>query len=102
VNKKDRKKKINIEQKHLNKVLEILSQAPKAKFYAFGSRVNGTNKKYSDLDICSQGKLERKSVLKLKDDFYESDLPFKVDFLAKDDLLKIYGKVELVEISNNP
>jgi len=99
MNKKTKKKKINIEPKHLNIVLEILSQAPQAKFYAFGSRTKGTSKKHSDLDICYQGKLERKLISKLKDDFYESNLPFKVDFLAKEELVNSYGDIELVEIS---
>lgn len=96
--KESKKKKINIEDRHLNMVLEILSQAPKINFYAFGSRVKGTNKKYSDLDICYQGNLDRKLVSKLKDDFYESDLPFKIDFLSKEDLIKNYGEIDLVEI----
>ena len=50
---------------------------------AFGSRVKGDAKPSSDLDLAIIG-MERtdfSSLLRLKDDFAESDLPFRVDVL---------------------
>ncbi|MCK4609229.1 MAG: nucleotidyltransferase domain-containing protein [Gammaproteobacteria bacterium] len=47
----------------------------------FGSRINGTAKKYSDLDlaiICKE-KLSLAKLSTLKDAFAESDLPIMVD-----------------------
>ncbi len=50
---------------------------------AFGSRVNGTTKSYSDLDLAvvGSGKLSDDTLRCLKEAFEESDLPFRVDVL---------------------
>lgn len=71
-------KKISIDQEDLELVVNILRQAP-IDFYAYGSRAKGTNKKFSDLDLCYKQNLNQKILYKLMDDFEESDLPFKVD-----------------------
>lgn len=84
--------KINLEEKHLKIVMDILSQAPKINFYAFGSRVNNTNKRYSDFDICFKGKIEPRLLRNIKTDFYESKLPFKVDLVAYDQLPESFKK----------
>ena len=50
---------------------------------AFGSRVNGKTKKYSDLDLVVVGKtkLPKKIIYALRDEFEESDLPFRVEIM---------------------
>ena len=50
---------------------------------AFGSRVKGGAGPSSDLDLVVIGKerMDFSSLLRLKDDFAESDLPFRVDVL---------------------
>ena len=50
---------------------------------AFGSRVTGTAKPYSDLDLVVMGsvKLPTPTLYALRDDFEESELPFRVDVL---------------------
>lgn len=56
---------------------------PNKEVWAFGSRVNGTAKKFSDLDlaiICSE-KLPKKLIVSLEEAFDESDLPIKVDIV---------------------
>jgi type I restriction enzyme S subunit len=55
---------------------------------AFGSRVRGTAKEWSDLDLAvvSEKKLKSEIVGKLKMDFAESDLPFRVDVLEWRDI----------------
>ena len=58
----------------------VLSQYPFA-FYAFGSRVKKTAKKYSDLDLCYKENIPDSVVAKIEEDFIESDLPFKVDIV---------------------
>jgi hypothetical protein len=45
-------------------------------FYAYGSRVKGNHKKLSDIDLCVVGEVD---LLQLKEDFYESNLPMRVD-----------------------
>ena len=51
--------------------------------WAFGSRVTGKAKKFSDLDLCIQAEgplgLDRSSAL--AEAFAESDLPWKVDIV---------------------
>ncbi|MBU1121403.1 MAG: nucleotidyltransferase domain-containing protein [Candidatus Omnitrophica bacterium] len=50
---------------------------------AFGSRVNGTAKEYSDLDLVIVGKekLPKKTLYILREEFQESDLPFRVEIM---------------------
>ncbi|MCS6772359.1 MAG: nucleotidyltransferase domain-containing protein [Kiritimatiellae bacterium] len=54
---------------------------PECKVLAFGSRVEGNAKAYSDLDLAIVGErvLPFKTVWRLREAFEESDLPFRVD-----------------------
>lgn len=61
-------------------IKSILSKYP-WQFYIFGSRVKGTQKKYSDLDICYKDFIDDVIISKIQEAFEESDLPFKVDLL---------------------
>ena len=51
--------------------------------WAYGSRVKGSARKYSDLDIVIKGdqQIEQKVLFGLKDAFDASDLPFRVDVI---------------------
>ena len=52
--------------------------------WLFGSRLFSTCKKYSDVDFlidCQGKKLSSLILINLKEDFDESDLPYKVDLL---------------------
>lgn len=71
---------LNIEPKHLEIAQGILKKYP-YDFYVFGSRVTGKAKKLSDLDLCYFASIPLKELLKLEDDFEESDLPYKVDLV---------------------
>lgn len=65
-------------------VKSILSKyVPHVEVRAFGSRVNGTAKKHSDLDlaIMTSEPLPIQVMADIKHAFSESDLPFKVDVL---------------------
>lgn len=75
---------IHLEPDHLAMVKSILQKhVPFAEVRAFGSRVAGTGKKHSDLDlaIVAEGLLKSPLLSLLKNDFEESDLPFRVDVL---------------------
>jgi predicted nucleotidyltransferase len=69
---------------HLGIVSAILAEyLPAAEVRAFGSRVTGKAKPFSDLDlivICANGVPDRVSGL-VADAFAGSDLPFKVDLV---------------------
>jgi len=56
---------------------------PSMPFYLFGSRVKGTAKPYSDLDvvIIPESPLPLSLLALIEEDFSESDLPFKVDVI---------------------
>ncbi len=65
-------------------VKEILEKrVPGCEVRAFGSRVTGKAKPYSDLDLVVMGseKLPRLILYGLRDDFEESTLPFRIDIL---------------------
>ena len=75
---------INVPKKHLFIIKQILQKhIPDAEVRAFGSRVSGTAKIYSDLDlaIIEKNKITAKVLMQLKDDFEESDIPFRIDIL---------------------
>ncbi len=65
-------------------VRDILRKhVPSHDVFAFGSRTNGTARRYSDLDlaIITQTPLSIDVSGAMKEDFSESDLPFRVDLL---------------------
>ena len=49
---------LQIETRHLEIINSILSKYP-YNFYAYGSRVKGTSRKYSDLDLCYREEIRR-------------------------------------------
>jgi type I restriction enzyme S subunit len=75
---------INLRPDHLALVQKILAQyAPGCEVRAFGSRVRGTVKDHSDLDLAlvGAGPLKLEHLSRLQEAFEESDLPFRVDVL---------------------
>jgi predicted nucleotidyltransferase len=69
-----------MEPRHLEIVKLILKKYPYT-FYAFGSRVRGTQKRLSDLDICFVDDIPGNILSHIREDFEESNLPFTVDFV---------------------
>lgn len=77
-------KPIDIRPADLETVLTILNQyVPDREVRAFGSRVTWTAKEFSDLDLAVMGSepLSVSVLANLRDEFSESDLPFKVDIV---------------------
>lgn len=65
-------------------VKEILREhVPDMEIWAFGSRVKGNAKRYSDLDLAviNETPLPLLTMALLESDFSESDLPIKVEIL---------------------
>lgn len=56
---------------------------PKARIFAFGSRVTGGARKYSDLDLAldNRVRISTAELAAVKNAFSESDLPFLVDLV---------------------
>ena len=76
---------VDINPEHLGIVREILRKnlPPGVSVWVFGSRVNGTAKESSDLDLALEGdwKLERRIIDTLKRAFEESNLSYAVDII---------------------
>ena len=75
---------IDISPTQIEAIAHILAeQVPECEVRAFGSRVKGTARKYSDLDLAVLGReqLGLRRLIKLTLAFEESNLPFNVDVL---------------------
>jgi predicted nucleotidyltransferase len=73
-----------MEPDHLRIVRQVLAQhVPKIDVWAFGSRVVGSPKPHSDLDLAlvSQQPIAVDRLARLSLEFEESDLPFRVDLV---------------------
>ena len=71
---------LQLAEKHKKILQQILSKYP-YKFYAYGSRVKGTARKLSDLDICYQENISDAVAFQIEEEFKESDLPFSVELV---------------------
>lgn len=77
---------INLTNHQINLIKNIIYgflDKPGVKIFAFGSRVNNTSQRYSDLDLVLKykSKIPQKTYYQIMDAFEESDLPFRVDLL---------------------
>jgi predicted nucleotidyltransferase len=75
---------ITVSVRHLSYLLEQLKlYIPDATVWAFGSRVKGSNRTSSDLDLAvlSDKETAKKQLPKLNEVFIESNIPFKVQLL---------------------
>ncbi len=75
---------LDLKPDHLAMVQRICSeQIPFAQVWAFGSRVTGTAKKFSDLDLAIDAGRELTLLerAELREAFQESDLPMSVDIV---------------------
>ena len=83
---------VTIEEKHLEILKNILKKYPYT-FYAYGSRVTGKNRKYSDLDLCYKEIIPTKIILDIQEELEESDIPFRVDLVYWDDMPEGFQKL---------
>lgn len=72
---------ILIEKEDYNILKSILRKYP-YRFFAYGSRVKGTAKKYSDLDLCYQDDIAGYKVEEIKELLEKSDLSFIVELVS--------------------
>lgn len=71
---------LQIETRHWEILKSILNKYP-YKFYAYGSRVKGTARKFSDLDLCYLENIPDEVIYQIKEELEESDLPFIVELV---------------------
>ena len=81
-------KKYGIEERDWKKVFSVFSHFPHiSKAILFGSRVKGTNKPFSDVDIALVGEaLSLTDLLQLKNEIDDLLLPYEFDFCIYKDL----------------
>jgi len=75
---------INVSPGQMETIKRILAEyVGDCEVRAFGSRVDGSAKDYSDLDVAvvAPNKIKRRTKMLLKEAFEESDLPFRVDVI---------------------
>ncbi|MEA1960746.1 MAG: nucleotidyltransferase domain-containing protein [Bacillota bacterium] len=75
---------IDITDRQRDIIINILKHyVPDREVWAFGSRVKGTAKSYSDLDliVIGESKMTINQLGELREAFQESELPFRVDVL---------------------
>lgn len=73
---------LDLESRHLDLLRSILRRHfPTLPIWAFGSRVTGTAKPYSDIDLVlhSETPISMRALACLEEDLADSDLPFRVD-----------------------
>lgn len=76
---------LQLEERHYQIIQQILAKYP-YQFYAYGSRVRGTARKLSDLDICYQANIPDAVAFQIEEEFKESDLPFLVELVSWKDM----------------
>jgi len=75
---------ISISEDERRLLLDVLARwAPGVGVRAFGSRVHGNAKRWSDLDLVlmSEAPISPETMMRIKPDLSESDLPWRVDVL---------------------
>jgi len=101
---------IDIEEKYLAEIRRILTEhVPDCEVRAFGSRIDGTAEKFSDLDLVlvAAEKLDWRRIEALKDAFAASDLPMIVDVhdynaVSEDFRAVINKRYEVIQKSTTP
>ncbi len=91
---------VDLKPHELEVVRNILNRfVPDAEIIVFGSRIHGTAKPWSDLDLAikADSALDWKLLAEIKETFQESELPFRVDVLDWNDITESFRKV--IEIS---
>ncbi|NLK63365.1 MAG: nucleotidyltransferase domain-containing protein [Fusobacteria bacterium] len=75
---------INAKEEELKYIVDTINKyISNCEIRVFGSRIKGNSKKYSDIDlaIVTEKKIEWCIIGKIKDEFAESELPYRVDVL---------------------
>ena len=73
----------------VNEIKQHLGNTLSPKLYIYGSRVKGTARKFSDIDLLLIAEKYDESTLK-QIDFDELDVPYKVDFVLGKNLYSEY------------
>jgi type I restriction enzyme S subunit len=97
------KLKFDISKDEYKIIAEILGKYLESnqKIYIFGSRAKNETKYNSDLDLAIE-KIDRKKLIKIKNEFEESRLPYKVDILELNSVSEDFRKRVKKEMKEFP
>ena len=84
--------KVDISKDDQKILMRVLKEFPYA-FYAYGSRVKGYARRFSDLDICYYDKIPGDILTDIKAKLEDSDIEIKVDIVAIKDLKKNFFNI---------
>ena len=87
---------IDLDSRNFRQVKEILHRhLPDRPVWVFGSRINGTAKPHSDLDLAILGteRVATKILSALKEEFAASNLPFRVDIVDWNRISEEFRKI---------
>lgn len=90
----------DISDEQFDEISRILSEhVPECEVRAFGSRVRGTHRKYSDLDLVVRcgGQIDFSSMNRLQEAFENSMLPFRVDIVDFHTLSEKFKELALAD-----
>ena len=79
------REKIGINKKDLKILLNILEQYP-CEFYAYGSRVKGYARRFSDLDLFYDSKASVDLIYEIKEELDNSNISIKVSLLSRESM----------------
>lgn len=94
---------LGLEDKYLQILFQILKEV-NVKFYAFGSRVEGTHHKFSDLDLAYKESVDKDTIRKIRSLLRESNLPITVDLIDYNSCSEAFKKVidsQLIELPSS-
>ncbi len=82
------KDRFGLSEREINTIQNILKKFPDVEtVYIFGSRAKGSFKEGSDIDLAITNKgVDTISIARIKGEFEESSLPYKVDIVAYPDI----------------
>ncbi|AOS83220.1 hypothetical protein BIU88_03115 [Chlorobaculum limnaeum] len=86
---------LDLKPHELETVRNILNRfVPQAEIIAFGSRIHGMAKPWSDLDLAikAESALDWKVLEEIKEAFQESELSFRVDILDWNDITAAFRR----------
>jgi len=87
---------IDAKEKELEFIVETIKKyVTNCEIRVFGSRIKGAAKPYSDIDVAivSDRKIEPLILEKIRDEFAESDLPYRVDVLDFNAISESFRKI---------
>lgn len=84
----EKSRTLDLAPEQLKQVRELLTRyLPNTEVWAYGSRVKGTAKPWSDLDLAAiAGPQQKAAIADLREAFDESDLPFRVDLFVWEEI----------------